>query len=147
MDCVEDCRYDNLSLSRVMARIFSLKKHSSQYVGNVDIYSVGRDLVYQIWQIGKTECFAGISQEGLTHKTVMKTNCTICHDSSHSSHVLSTYFTSQKGFSRATRKNIFDLQGVLSLHTLSHTQPLQWNPTKIQDTKDWTKLQSNLAWN
>ena len=48
MDCVEDCRYDNLSLSRVMARIFSLKKNSSQYVGNVDIYSVGRDLVYQI---------------------------------------------------------------------------------------------------
>ena len=25
MDCVEDCEYDNLSLSRVMARIFSLK--------------------------------------------------------------------------------------------------------------------------
>ena len=25
MDCVEDCGYDNLSLSRVMARVFSLK--------------------------------------------------------------------------------------------------------------------------
>ena len=25
MNCVEDCGYDNLSLSRVMARVFSLK--------------------------------------------------------------------------------------------------------------------------
>ena len=25
MDCVKDCGYDNLSLSRVMARVFSLK--------------------------------------------------------------------------------------------------------------------------
>ena len=25
MDCVEDCRYDILSLSRVMARVFSLE--------------------------------------------------------------------------------------------------------------------------
>ena len=25
MDCVEDCGYDNLSLSKVMARVFSLK--------------------------------------------------------------------------------------------------------------------------
>ena len=25
MDCVEDCGYDNLLLSRVMARVFSLK--------------------------------------------------------------------------------------------------------------------------
>ena len=36
------------------------------------IYSVRRDLVYQIWQIGKTECFAGISQEGLTRETLTR---------------------------------------------------------------------------
>ena len=48
MDCVDDCGYDNLSLSRVLARVFSSKKHSFQYVDNVGIYSVGRDLVYQI---------------------------------------------------------------------------------------------------
>ena len=47
IDCVEDCRYDNLSLSRIMARIL-FEKHSFQYVGNVSIYSVGRNLVYQI---------------------------------------------------------------------------------------------------
>ena len=44
MDCVEDCGYDNLSLSKG----FLFEKHSSQYVNNVGIYSVGRDLVYQI---------------------------------------------------------------------------------------------------
>ena len=42
MDCVEDCGYDNLSLSKG----FLSEKHSSQYVNNVGIYSVGRDLVY-----------------------------------------------------------------------------------------------------
>ena len=34
MDCVEDCGYNNLSLSGVVDRVFSLK-HSSTYVGNV----------------------------------------------------------------------------------------------------------------
>ena len=57
-----------------MARVFSLK-HSSTYVGNGDIYSVGRDNVYQIWQIGKTQCFASISWEGLTRETLAKTSC------------------------------------------------------------------------
>ena len=47
-DCVEDYGYDNLSFLRVMARSFLSEKHSSQYVGNVGIYSVGRGLVYQI---------------------------------------------------------------------------------------------------
>ena len=46
MDCVHDCGYNNLSLSRVMTRVFFSENHSSQYVGNVGIYSVGRDLVY-----------------------------------------------------------------------------------------------------
>ena len=43
-------------------------------MGNVGIYSVSRDRVYQIWQIGKTECFMGISREGLTHETLTKTS-------------------------------------------------------------------------
>ena len=49
--------------------------YSSQYVGNVGIYNVGRDLVYQIWQIGKIECFSGISRKGLTCETLGKTSC------------------------------------------------------------------------
>ena len=28
MDCIEDCGYDNLSLSRIMARVFYLKNTS-----------------------------------------------------------------------------------------------------------------------
>ena len=53
---------------------------------------------------------------------------TICHDSLHSNHVLSTCFTSQESFSRATCEKFFALHFALSLHTLSHTQPLQRNP-------------------
>ena len=38
-----------------MPRVLSLK-HSSTFVGNVGIYSVGIESVYQIAQFGKTEC-------------------------------------------------------------------------------------------
>ena len=57
-----------------VARVFS-QKHSSTYVGNGGKYSVGKDRVYQKWQSGKTECFAGVSREGLTHETLAKTSC------------------------------------------------------------------------
>ena len=74
-----------------MVRVFSLKYYST-IVGNVGIYSVGIESVYQIVQTGKTECFAGVSREGLTHELLAKHSCT---DSSHSSHVQGTCFTSQ----------------------------------------------------
>ena len=57
-----------------MAKVFSLEKHSSQYVGNVGINSVGRDMVYQIRQNSKTECFTGISRECLTREILAKIN-------------------------------------------------------------------------
>ena len=57
-----------------MARVFS-QKHSSTYVGNEGIYSVSTESVYQIWQFSKTECFRGISREGLTRETLAKTSC------------------------------------------------------------------------
>ena len=56
-----------------MARVFS-QKHSSTYVGNDGIYSAGEDVVEQIRQNSKTYYFAGISWEGLTHKTLAKTS-------------------------------------------------------------------------
>ena len=56
-----------------MARVFTLK-HSSTFVGNGGIYSVGKESVYQIWQFSKTECFASILREGLTHETLTKTS-------------------------------------------------------------------------
>ena len=74
----------------------------------------------------------GILQEGLTYETLTKLAVTICHDSSHSSHVLSTCFTLREGYSRATRENIFRLQFALSLHILSHTHnPYKEIPRKI----------------
>ena len=54
-----------------MARVFS-QKHSSTFVGNVGIYSVGTKSVYQIGQSSKTECFASVSREGLTHELLAK---------------------------------------------------------------------------
>ena len=59
----------------MFARVFSLKKNSLQYLGNVSIYSVGKDMVEQINQNSKTECFANISQESLTREIVAKTSC------------------------------------------------------------------------
>ena len=40
MDCVEDCRYDNLLLSRVMARVFFLKSTP---------YNMWVIMVYIVW--------------------------------------------------------------------------------------------------
>ena len=57
-----------------MARAFS-QKHSSTFVGNVGIYSVGIESVYQIVQSGKTESFTGVSREGLTRELLAKHSC------------------------------------------------------------------------
>ena len=98
-------------------------------MGNVGIYNVGRDRVYQIWKIGKTDCFAGISWEGLTHETLAKTKChhlswlfTFQSCAKHMLHFLGRLLTSYP------RKLLWS-SIALSLHTLSHTQPLQRNPT------------------
>ena len=50
-------------------------KHSSKSVGNVGIYSVGTESVYQIGQSSKTKCFANVSREGLTRKLLLKHSC------------------------------------------------------------------------
>ena len=72
--CVVIYGYDNLQLSRCLARVFS-QKHSSTYVGNMGIYSVGIESVYQIVQTSRTECLAGFSQKGLTHEILARHNC------------------------------------------------------------------------
>ena len=58
----------------VLARVFS-QKHFLSFVGNMGIYSVGTESVYQIVQFGRTECFAGVSREGLTHEILAKHSC------------------------------------------------------------------------
>ena len=54
--------------------VFSLK-HSSTFVGNVGIYSVGTESVYQIAQFGKTKCFVSVSKEGVTREILTKHSC------------------------------------------------------------------------
>ena len=44
-------------------------------MGNEGINSVGTESVYQIVQSGRTECFAGVSREGLTRELLAKHNC------------------------------------------------------------------------
>ena len=94
MDCVKDYGYNNFKLSRFVARVFSLK-HSSTFVSNVGIYSVGTESAYQIIQSGKTEYFASVSQEGLPVSNSQNTVVSICPDSLHSSHVQSTCIISR----------------------------------------------------
>ena len=57
-----------------MARVFS-QKHSSTSMGNDGIYSAGEDIVEQIGQNSKTDCFTDILQKGLTCEILAKTNC------------------------------------------------------------------------
>ena len=47
MDYVENCEYNNLSLSRIVVKVFSLKALLNIY-GNDGIYSMGKDVVEQI---------------------------------------------------------------------------------------------------
>ena len=54
---------------------FFSQKYSLTFVGNVGIYSVGTENVYQIGQSGKTKYFASVSREGLTRKLLTKHSC------------------------------------------------------------------------
>ena len=109
---------------------FSLWRHFSQYMVNVVIYSVGRDMVYQIWQNSKIKCFVGIWRESLTREILVKINY----------HHLSWLFAFQsciehmaslhgKSSHELPTKTPLIFNDVLSLHTLSHTQPIQRKPT------------------
>ena len=98
MDCVENCGYDNLSLSRVMARVFSLKSTPlNMWVMWIYIMWV------ETWYI-RYDKFEKLNISPVSHGKALparhsrKPVVTICHDSSHSSHVLSTCFTSWEGF-------------------------------------------------
>ena len=110
MDCIEDYGYDNLSLSRVMARVFSLKSTPLNmwvmwvYIVWVKTWCIRYDKLAK-QNVSRVSC-----GKALLAKCLRKLVFTICHNSSHSSHVLSACFTSREGFSRVTRENTFDLQ-------------------------------------
>ena len=117
-----------------MARVFC-QKHSSTYVGNGGIYSVGKDKVCQKWQFDKIKCFTSVSREGLTRKTLAKTSClhpilTLQIPIMCRAHASFCRMLSHELPTKTLQSSI-----CLSLHThthtlsLSHTQPLQLNPT------------------
>ena len=130
---------------------FSLWKHSSTYVGNVDIYSVSRDLVYQIWQIGKIKCFMDISRKGLTRKTLTKTSCHhlswLFAFQSCAEHML--HFTGRLLVSYP-RKLLWSLICLKSSHSLSHTtltmkSHIKYRVQKIEQNHNqiWHRIKAN----
>ena len=104
MDCVENCGYKNLLLSRVVARVFSLKS-TPQHLWVMWVYIVWLGIgCIRNDKLGKQNVSRVSHEKALLARHSRNPVVTICHDSSHSSHVLSTCFTAQEGFSRATRK-------------------------------------------
>ena len=70
MDCVEICGYNNLSLSRVIARVFSLK-NTLQHMWVIWVYIVWVEIgCIKYDKIAKQN----VSREGLTRETLTKTN-------------------------------------------------------------------------
>ena len=116
-----------------MARVFS-QKQSSTFVGNMGIYSVGTKSVHQIGQSGKTKCFASVSQEGLTHKLLVKYNCHYPVLTLHILVMCRAHASFRGMFSRELPAKALQSLICLSLHTLflSHTTFINKNPHEIQ---------------
>ena len=137
-----------------MARVFFLK-HSLTSVGNVGIYSVGTESVYQIGQSGKTVCFVSVSQEGLICELFVKHSClhpvlTLCIL------VMCRAHASFRGMlSRELPTKTFQSSICLSLHilSLSHTTLTikSHNKYKIQKIEHnynqiWHEIKANKTY-
>ena len=72
--CIRNDSSTKQTVLRVSRRRVFSQKYSSIFVCNDDIYSVGENVVEQIGQNSKTDCFAGILREGLTRETLAKTS-------------------------------------------------------------------------
>ena len=121
MDCVENCGYNNLSHSRVVARVFSLKRTPQHmwvmwvYIVWVETWCITYDKLAKQngSRVSRGKAFPTRHSENQLSPSVM----TLCIPV-----ICRAYgFTSREVFSRAIRENSFDLQFVLSLHTFSHT--------------------------
>ena len=92
-----------------MARVFSLKS-TSQHIWVMWVYIVWVETWYIKYdKLAKQNVLWVSREKALPVRHLRKLAVTICHDSLHSSYVLSICFTSREGFSRATRENSFDL--------------------------------------
>ena len=152
MDCVENYEYNNLSLSRVVAKVFSLKM-TPQHLWVMWVYIVwlGTGCI-RYNKLAKQNASRVSRGKVLPTRHLQKPTVTIYHDSSHSSHVLTTCSTSRDGFSRATCEIFFALHFALSLHTLSHTHNLtnkshiEYRVHKIEHNYNqiWHKIKANI---
>ena len=118
MDCVENCGYKNLLLSRVVARVFSLKS-TPQHLWVMWVYIVWvQKLCIKQDDLAKQNVSRVSRRKALSASYLRNTAVSICADSSHSSHVQGTCIISRDAQSRATRENYL-VFNCLSLHTLS----------------------------
>ena len=77
-----------------MARDF-FQKHSSTYVGNVDINSVGQKVSIKNDNLAKQNIFQVSRKKALPASYLRNTTISICPNSSHSSHVQGTCIISR----------------------------------------------------
>ena len=126
-----------------MTRVFSLKSTPLNmwvmmvYIVWVETWCIRYD------KIAKQNVSRVSRKKALPTKYSQKPAIIICHDSSHSSHVLSTWLHFAGRLSWATHENSFDLQFVLSLHTLSHTQPINEISHKIKFGTELKPIQNS----
>ena len=133
-----------------MVRVFSLKSTSlNMWIMRVYIMGV-KTWCIRYDKIAKQNVLRVSCGNGLLVRHSQKPAITICHNSSHSSHVLSTCFTLREGYSQATRENslIFNLPWVftLSLHT-THTMKshIKYRVQKIEHNYNqiWHRIKAN----
>ena len=121
MNCIDNCVCNNLSLLRVVARVFSLKT-TFQHLWVMWVYIVWlRTGCIRYDKLAKQNVSWVSCGKVLPARHSRKLAVTICHNSSHSNHVLITCFTLREGYSQATHEIFFPLHFALSLHTLSFT--------------------------
>ena len=126
-------------------------------MGNVGIYSVGTENVYKKWQFSKTECFTGISQEGLTHKTLVKYSCLHSIPTLHipvmcKAHVSLRGMLTRELPTKTLQSSIclessltHSLSLSLSLSTLTNKSHMKYKVHKIEHNynKIWHKIKAN----
>ena len=152
MDCVENCGYNNLSLSRIVARVFSLKS-TLQHLWVMWIYIVwlGTGCV-RYDKLTKQNVSQVSHRKALPVRHLRKPAITICHDSSHSSHMLITCFTLQEASCKLPAKSsllctfpwVFTLS--LTHTTLTNKSHIKYRVHKIAQNYNqiWHGIKANI---
>ena len=121
MDYIEDCGYDNLSLLRVMARVFSLKSTHFNiwvmwiYIVWVETWCIRYD------KLAKQNVSRVSRRKALLAKHSRKPTVIICHDFSFQSCAEHMLHFAGRLFASYPRKYIWSLMSLESSHSVSHT--------------------------